>query len=69
MSRRIFYLSLGEVHLRKFTPVCVWVQMIGFMEATQGEAIINGRNIKTDMNEIYTFMVRPPHASYDNHAK
>ena len=35
--------------------------MIGFMEATQGEAIINGRNIKTDMNEIYTFMVRPLH--------
>lgn len=34
------------------------MQMIGFMEATQGEAIINGRNIKTDMNEIYTFMVR-----------
>ena len=36
--------------------------MIGFLEATQGEAIINGRNIKTDMNEIYTFMgVCPQH--------
>ena len=33
--------------------------MIGFMEATEGEALINGRNIKTDMNEIYTFMARP----------
>jgi hypothetical protein len=31
--------------------------MIGFMEATEGDAIINGRNIKTDMNEIYSFMV------------
>ena len=33
--------------------------MIGFMEAAAGEIIINGRNIKTDMNEIYTFMVCP----------
>ena len=32
--------------------------MIGFLEATEGEAVINGRNMKTDMNEIYTFMVR-----------
>jgi hypothetical protein len=35
------------------------VQMIGFLAATEGDAIINGRNIKTDMNDIYTFMVRP----------
>ena len=32
--------------------------MIGFMEASDGDAIINGRNIKTDMNKIYTFMAR-----------
>jgi hypothetical protein len=34
------------------------VQMIGFMEATEGDAIINGLNIKTSMNDIYTCMVR-----------
>lgn len=37
--------------------------MIGFMEASEGDAIINGRNIKTDMNDIYTFMARPPRTS------
>jgi hypothetical protein len=36
----------------------MYVQMIGFMEATEGDAIINGLNIKTSMNEIYTCMVR-----------
>ena len=35
------------------------VQMIDFMEATAGKTLINGRNIKTHMDEIYSFMVRP----------
>ena len=49
---------------RSFFPMVdnneLWggLQMIGFLEATEGQAIINGRNIETDMNEIYTFMVR-----------
>jgi hypothetical protein len=33
--------------------------MTGFMEATEGDAIIKGCNIKTDMNKIYNFMVGP----------
>ena len=38
--------------------MCADVQMIGFMEATAGEILINGCNIKTHMDEIYTYMVR-----------
>jgi ABC-type multidrug transport system ATPase subunit len=36
--------------------------MIGFLEATKGEAFIAGKNIRTDINEVYKSMgVCPQH--------
>jgi ABC-type multidrug transport system ATPase subunit len=38
------------------------LQMIGFLEATNGEAIIAGKSIRTDMTDIYKSMgVCPQH--------